>query len=138
VNRYDFQKLAVERVIDARTLLVAGRFEAAYYLAGYAVECALKACIAKQTRRYDFPAHRKWSEKVYTHDLVALLKCANLESSLDAEARMRTEFAANWNTVKDWNEESRYSETSSGDARGLFDAVTDRRFGVLRWIRRHW
>jgi len=37
----------------------AGFFDGAYYLAGYAVECAIKACIAKGTRRYEFPDKRK-------------------------------------------------------------------------------
>jgi len=43
------------RLKDAEVLLQKGRNEAAYYLAGYAVECALKACIAKQTKRHEFP-----------------------------------------------------------------------------------
>ena len=30
-------------------------WDAAYYMIGYCVECALKACIAKQIRRFDFP-----------------------------------------------------------------------------------
>ncbi|MCC6369347.1 MAG: HEPN domain-containing protein [Bryobacterales bacterium] len=123
---------------DARALLAAGRFAAAYYLAGYAVECALKACIAKQTRRYDFPSERKWSEKVFTHDLSGLLKHAKLEALLSADARARIEFAANWNTVKDWGEESRYQATSRQNAEALYRAVADRRHGVLRWLKQHW
>ena len=42
--------------------------DGAYYLAGYAIECALKACIAKATRRYDFP-DRKKVDASHTHDL---------------------------------------------------------------------
>ena len=30
-----------------KVLLDAGRYPAAYYLVGYAVECGLKACVAK-------------------------------------------------------------------------------------------
>lgn len=36
-------------------LLTAGMPEGAYYLAGYAVECALKSCIARRTQEHDFP-----------------------------------------------------------------------------------
>ena len=43
------------RVKEAAVLLQNGCPEGAYYLAGYAVECALKACVAKQTREHDFP-----------------------------------------------------------------------------------
>jgi hypothetical protein len=37
--------MAGERVRDAAALLKARRWSAAYYLAGYAAECGLKACV---------------------------------------------------------------------------------------------
>jgi HEPN domain-containing protein len=43
LNRRDFQELALVRLNEAKVLLDAGHFDGAYYLAGYAVECALKA-----------------------------------------------------------------------------------------------
>ncbi|MCP5119377.1 MAG: HEPN domain-containing protein, partial [bacterium] len=49
MNRTDFQNLALERLDDAKVLLDGGRYNGAYYLSGYVVECALKACIAKLT-----------------------------------------------------------------------------------------
>jgi hypothetical protein len=55
MKRKDFQELAAVRLKEARVLLRAGCYEGAYYLAGYAVECALKACISKQTERHEFP-----------------------------------------------------------------------------------
>jgi HEPN domain-containing protein len=55
MNRYDFQKLARIRLEEAKVLLRHGKYEGCYYLCGYAVEFALKACIAKMTERYDFP-----------------------------------------------------------------------------------
>jgi HEPN domain-containing protein len=54
MNRTDLQILAEDRLKDAEVLLAKGRFAAAYYLAGYAVECGLKACIAKLTKAEDF------------------------------------------------------------------------------------
>ncbi len=45
MNRLEFQAMAEERIVDASLLLVGGQWSAAYYLAGYAVECGLKACI---------------------------------------------------------------------------------------------
>jgi len=42
MNRADFQQLADERISEAAVLLAASKFSGAYYLAGYAVECALK------------------------------------------------------------------------------------------------
>jgi hypothetical protein len=50
VNRAEFQKLADLRAREAGVLLAAKCYDGAYYLAGYAVECALKECIARKTR----------------------------------------------------------------------------------------
>src|SRR5919106_3680906 len=44
----------------------AGEPSGAYYLAGYAVECGLKACIAKQVRRHEFP-DRTTVNQSHTH-----------------------------------------------------------------------
>ena len=63
MNKTDLQQLADDRVLDAEALLTAGRWSGAYYLSGYAVECALKACIAKQTNGHDFP------DKIVVHKL---------------------------------------------------------------------
>ena len=84
MNRKELQEIAQIRVREAETLLHNGHFEGAYYLAGYAVECALKVCIAKQTHEHDFP-DLKWARKVYTHNLEDLLSLAGLEE----ERKMR-------------------------------------------------
>ena len=65
MNRNDLKGLALIRLREATILLANGEYSGAYYLAGYAVECALKPCIAKQTRRHDFPdkklAEQSWN-----------------------------------------------------------------------------
>jgi HEPN domain-containing protein len=43
MNRTDLQNLAEERLADSELLLANGRYGTAYYIAGYAVECGLKA-----------------------------------------------------------------------------------------------
>jgi len=45
VNRLQWRQLAERWLEDARSLLDNHRWSAAYYLAGYAVECGLKACV---------------------------------------------------------------------------------------------
>lgn len=47
LTKGDLEKLAQVRLDDALLLAHAGRSSSAYYLAGYAVELALKACISK-------------------------------------------------------------------------------------------
>jgi hypothetical protein len=56
-NRREFQQLARMRLRDARVLMRHGNLEAAYYLTGRAVECAVKACIAKGTKRRRVRVH---------------------------------------------------------------------------------
>lgn len=118
-------------------LLQQGRFEGSYYLSGYAVECGLKACVAKLTKRYDFP-DKDFAREVYTHKLDDLLRIAGLESARDAEFQRDRDFLSNWGVVKDWREQSRYERPGQQQASDLFKAVADRRHGVLRWIKRHW
>ena len=59
MNRKELQTLAKIRIKEAEVLLNNNlnnkRYDGAYYLCGYGVECALKACIAKNTKRYEFP-----------------------------------------------------------------------------------
>jgi hypothetical protein len=75
MNRVDFQMIAFLRLEEAQILLAAESFSGAYYLAGYAVECALKACIAKATHQHDFPDKKRVNDS-YSHDLTLLLRTA--------------------------------------------------------------
>jgi HEPN domain len=77
MNRTDLQHLAEEWLTDARLLLANGRFGAARYLAGYAIECALKACIAKLTKAEDFPI-KDSKQTVYIHNLTKLAQAAGI------------------------------------------------------------
>ena len=105
MNRADLQQLADDRVRDADALLNAGRWSAAYYISGYAVECALKACIAKQTNLHDFP-DKIVAQQSYTHNLLDLLDLAGLklQLKLDTTPAANSALGINWQLVKDWNE----------------------------------
>jgi hypothetical protein len=137
MNRSDFIKLTKIRLQEAKTLLKAGRFEGAYYLCGYAIECALKACIAKQTRRYDFP-DKDNVNRSYTHKLGVLVTLAGLGQELDTTLESDALFGANWALVERWSENSRYQFRSEQEARDLYAATAKPEHGVLKWISRHW
>jgi len=55
MNKTELENLVAIRIKEADILLAADCYQGAYYLAGYALECALKACIAKQVKEFDFP-----------------------------------------------------------------------------------
>jgi HEPN domain-containing protein len=137
VNRADLQWLAEERIKDAKVLLAARRWSAAYYLAGYAVEAALKACIAKLMKSEEFP-DRNFAEKCWTHNLQQLVVLAGLKIDFDDTLQRDADLSDNWNCVKDWSESSRYARTSKAKAQQLYDAVTDKRYGVLTWLKQRW
>ena len=113
-----------------------GNAAGAYYLTGLAVECAVKACIAKNTVRHNFPPSPNAVKDIYTHDLVKLVGAAKLQATLDADMRLNNSLNQNWAVVKDWNINSRYL-TKGLNARDLYRAVAGRN-GVMGWLRRRW
>jgi HEPN domain-containing protein len=138
MNRLEFQQLAGVRVREAEALLAAGLWDGAYYLAGYAVECALKACIAKLTKAEDFPPKPEIVRDYYTHDINKLVRLAGLNTIRDAAFPKGSAGDLNWEIVKDWNEQSRYERRTQAQAEALVRAITDAADGVLPWIKRHW
>ena len=138
MNRSTFQRISELRRQDAAALLTAGQYPGGYYLIGYAVECALKACVAKQVRRYDFP-DKTLANEAFTHDLEKLMRLSGLAPELKHEMEVNRLLELNWAVVKDWSESSRYEiEISETQARDLYSACTARSHGVLNWIKRKW
>jgi hypothetical protein len=136
VTRHDFQRLADLRASEAGVLAHNRKQQGAYYLAGYAVECALKACIAKQTKRHEFPPKHDYVREVYTHDLNKLLRLAGLDKQLETDMKANAALASNWNVVKLWDEAKRY--VSSGlKGKDMYAALTGSD-GVLTWIKQRW
>jgi len=138
MNRTELQLVAETRVEDARVLLSAQRWAAAYYLLGYAVECGLKACAARQFREDEVP-DRTVVNDFYTHRLDKLLGISGVKAGLEGRASSEPAFQINWNTVRDWNEASRYDHsTSEVKARDMLAAVADPTTGILAWLRTQW
>jgi hypothetical protein len=139
VNKAELQRLAKERVSDVKALLDARRWSAAYYLVGYAVECALKACVLAYVEKTGVIFEdKKYAEKCWTHNLEELMRLADVRASFDAAAAADADLRANWDVVKDWSEASRYARTTKVDAEELYSAVTDKKHGVLTWIKGCW
>ena len=138
MNRADFHKLAEIRIKEAKLLLDRKCFEGAYYLAGYAVECALKACIAKRTQAHDFPPKPEVVGQYYKHKIESLAKLAGLEAELNKRLSV-VQFSSNWALVTKWSEQVRYeTHIDSKTARDLYRAITNSRNGVLVWLKKFW
>lgn len=137
LKRADLQGLAKLRIDEAKHLMDAGSFSGAYYMAGLAVECSLKACIARATEQFEFPDLDRAKES-WIHDLTRLLNAAGLVQEHDKKAAGDADFNANWLIVKDWDVSSRYETRSQAEAQNLFDALVDAKHGILPWIEGYW
>lgn len=138
MNRSDLQRLAELRLEDAQILFHARAYDGAYYLAGYAIECALKACVAKQIREFDFP-EKRLVERSYTHNLVQLREVSGIKLQFETAARADEALGLSWSVVEDWSEASRYTiGTSEKSAHDMLLAVGDETTGVLAWLKKHW
>jgi HEPN domain-containing protein len=140
MNRQDFQRLAAVRLAEAEALLAAGRWDGAYYLAGYAVECGLKACIlARVEREGVIFEDKRFAEKCWTHDIEILLGLAGLTEDKDADSSRNPAFGRNWQIAAKWRETARYQPAvSEAHARELHGALSDPQHGVLSWLSSRW
>jgi len=137
VNRSDFQELAELHLRHAKALSDAQLYSGAYYMSGYTIECALKACIARRTNQFDFP-DKRFASSAWTHDLAELAKVSGMKSDFDAAKQADDVLRANWQAVDGWSETSRYETHLQHEAESLLTAVSDPDHGVLACIKRYW
>ena len=138
MNKSDLEALVDIRVKEAKLLLDNNCYEGAYYLLGYALECAIKACIAKQVKEHDFP-DKQLANVSFTHRLGDLLGVAGLKQKLQEKERTDEEFKLNWAVTKDWSEDARYEHTIEETlAKDFFREITNEKTGILIWIKSWW
>lgn len=135
MNRTDLQRIAESRLREAKILLDAGEPAGSYYLAGYAIECALKACIAKRFKEHEFP-DLAFVNKIYSHNLPELLKHAGLGD--EPELTPSSKLWDHWQTVQNWRETKRYEEPTPQEAEALYLALADSKNGVFQWLKKLW
>jgi AbiV family abortive infection protein len=138
MNRQDLQAISRTRVREAKVLLENGNYSGSYYLMGYAIECAIKAAIAKQVNRHDFP-DKNLAIESWKHDLRNLLQTAGLWAKFQTDIRSNAALNDNWAVIKDWNETYRYNvQVSGAQAKDLYSACTARKNGMLSWLKNYW
>ena len=149
-------KAAPKRMDDARELLEQpsreqNRSDSAYrhncgaqYLAGYAVECVLKAYIIDRTDAERRVRTRTWSEVLEfrrknrklpdlsgakSHDLGKLLQASNLSAIMDTDRDLKT----NWGICCKWKPSLRYLPVPLTD-RAATEEMVDACHRVYRWL----
>ena len=135
MNKSDLEALVDISVKEAKLLLDNNCYEGAFYLLGYALECAIKACIAKQVKEHDFP-DKQLANVSFTHRLGDLLGVAGLKQKLQEKEKTDEEFKLNWAVTKDWSEDARYEHIIEETlAKDFFRAITNEKTGILIWIK---
>lgn len=137
-TRADFQHLADVRLVEAKALLDLGHWDGAYYLTGYAVELALKACVIKLLMATDAFPDKDFSRDCYTHDLERLVSVAKLGPDLKVMRGASANFETYWQAVRDWSEHKRYHRIAEAEARQLYEAVSEPTNGVFSWVKTLW
>jgi hypothetical protein len=138
LNRAILQTLAESRLEEGRILLANNQWTGAYYLTGLAVECALKACLAKAVKEHDYP-DKKFVNGMYQHDLQSLIALdVALLADLQTDMARDPTLGANWKTVRDWDDEKRYDIVNEPEAKGLYSAAAETGSGVMQWIKGRW
>ena len=131
-SQSDFEKLMVLRLKEAELLLRHRDWDGAYYLAGYAVEFALKIRVIAQLMKSNSFPDKKLAENFYKHELTLLRKLAELDDEMDNDVAVSPQ----WDIVKDWSEQTRYMVgKSEKEAADLYEAIEK---GVLPWIKARW
>lgn len=137
LTKNDLQRLAQIRLKDAILLLKNNKASSAYYLAGYAVELALKACAAKLFQNNTIP-DKNLVNALYTHSLETLMATSGLLPELKTAIKKDAVFSANWGIVTKWSESSRYEFWDPMAAASLIQAIIDENHGVFPWVKNHW
>ena len=139
ISKSDLKALSDLRIQEAKVLLENKQYSGAYYIAGYSVELALKACISSNFRA-DFLPDKKFVEKIYNkgHDLSNLIVLAGLRDDLDSEVKINPHFLGNWGVLNEWNEESRYRLWDAINANSLYEAITHPTNGILQWLKKYY
>jgi hypothetical protein len=143
VNRAEWQTLSRERVLDAEALLREKRWAFAYYVSGYAVECALKSCLLARMIETGLVFQPKFvAAKCLTHVFEELIDFAGmrelLNEKLTESAVTNLAFVENWDKACLWTSEARYLPKSDAEAMALRDAIIDQTDGILPWITKYW
>lgn len=134
-----FQRLAELRLNEAKLLVQHNNPSGAYYLAGYAIECALKAIIAGLFRANEIP-DKGLVNDVYSHELPKLLRLAGLEAELKTDCFADSDLERRWSIIKNWNEQVRYRTWSEEQATAMIDAINGdgHRKGLFQWLTARW
>lgn len=148
-SRSTLQKLTHQRLVDAAILLTANQPDTAFYLAGYTIECALKAAVCRTLDQDDFyqpdrnnKGGRYVQDRVFrefkTHNYSDLLVLSGLSAKFDEARLVDSQLDSAWLIVgrNRWSEQNRYElGTKTNEVVSSFMNAVEL---IVLWISKHW
>lgn len=134
----DIIKIANERLVDADYLYLYGRYDGAYYMAGYAIELLLKARVCKTLDIDNFFDDRimkqiKYPKTFKNHDIDQLLILSGLYKKW-TQVLSKPKYIKAWSKVGEWNETSRYLTGKTAlEVQKFLSSVRI----IEKWIKKH-
>lgn len=144
MTRLEFQQIALLRLDEAETLLIQGKYNGCCYLAGYALESALKAAICSNMDNDDFfDAVKSETLRAFKiHNLAELVILAGLSKEYKELNVKNNILLSNWEYIKNdikWSEQLRYQiGFTEIEAKTMINAINDPLNGILEWIKKYW
>jgi HEPN domain-containing protein len=139
-TRKDLQELSRLRLQEAEALYRARLYDGCVYLAGYAVELALKARICRLLRVEEYPPLSGEIGRAFkAHSLEQLMVLAGLSREFDTNKNQ--ELFDNWSRAIVWYPEQRYEAPGKFDgttAKAILDSLTAKPNGVITWLSKRW
>ncbi|MGC1371822.1 MAG: HEPN domain-containing protein [Candidatus Sulfotelmatobacter sp.] len=135
MTRKDLQELSRVRLREAEALYKARLYDGCVYLAGYAIELALKARICRLLRKQKYPSSGDVGRSFRVHGLEQLKLLAGLSAEIDVNKNKQ--LFDNWSKTVEWNPEQRYNEPgkyNAATAKVILDGLTEKPNGVLTWL----
>jgi len=139
MTRKDLQELSRLRLREANALYKARLYDGCVYLAGYAVELALKARICRLLRVKEYPLSGDIGRSFRVHNLEQLKLLAGLTPEIDV--KRNKELFDNWSKAVEWDPEQRYDapgKYNDKTAKVILDGLTAKPDGVFTWLTKRW
>ena len=135
----DLKKITNARLKAVKSLKESGDYDTAYYIIGYALECALKSVICKTLNFDNYPDMDGMGKKVETfktHSFDLLLALSGMEKDFTLNAP--AERAYNWSQfTKAWVIDSRYQPIgirTKEEIERMIKMLEENENGILYWI----
>jgi hypothetical protein len=138
-TRTELQDLSRLKLKEAEALYKAHLYDGCVYLAGYAVELALKARICRLLRVKEYPLSGEIGRAFKVHNLDQLKVLAGLSAEIHVDKNR--ELFNNWSKAVEWDPEQRYEAPGKYDAssaRILLESLKAKPNGVFTWLTKLW